>query len=118
MPLINSRVILDAWIGTDPRCPGYSVPQVLGFYRFCDSSIGPIGEMPIGILVQGFKKIIGNSDAIIGILSRYGLVGFAIPVGVILMKGKMGKPVLGICENSLNIRFRNSLFPSGLNSRF
>ena len=68
MPFIDGRVVLNAWVGTDPGCPCNSVPEVLGRYGLIDSSVSAACQGPIATGLEGFKKVIGHSDAVIGVL--------------------------------------------------
>ena len=68
MPFIDGCVVLNARVGADPGCPCNSVPEVLGRYGFVNSSVSAAGQGPIAARLEGLKKLIGHSDAVIGVL--------------------------------------------------
>ena len=118
MPFIDGGIVLNPWISTHPSCPGNFVPEVSRLNRLCDGPIRSPGEGPISIIVQGFEKSVGNPNAVVGVLSRNGLVGLPDPIRVVFVKHEMGESFFGVGEHPLDVSFGHRAFSRGSNGLF
>ncbi len=112
MPLVDGSVVLSARIGANPRGPGDAVPEITRLDSFGNFPVDPSLELPIAICFQDGEKLIGNAHAVIGVLSRNGLIRPAVPVGIVFVKDEMREPLLRIGKHPLNVGLGN-VVPAG-----
>lgn len=112
MPLIDDGIVLSPRIGTNPGRPSDPVPQLPRLDGLTDFPVRSAFEMPIAVCFERGKKLIGNPDAVVGVLAGDGLVGLTVPIRVILVKHKVREALLRIGKHSLNIRLGHHI-PTG-----
>ena len=84
MPLVDGVVVLEAGVGALPGGEGDIVPEFCRRDLSRNLTVGAVDERPISVDLEGAKEGIGDADAIVGVLSRHGVVGVRVPVGVVL----------------------------------
>ena len=113
MPFVDRRIVLCAGIGANPSGPGNLVPEVAGLDRPADLAVDPAAQFPIAIPLQGIEEAVRDTHAVVGILPRHGLVGLAVPIGVIFVKHKVGVALLRVVEHAMDIGFRHHVATGG-----
>ena len=69
VPLVDRRVVLRAWISTDPGSPGDLIPELAGLDGLSDFAVCAALQRPDSILLQSFEEAIRNPHAVVGILA-------------------------------------------------
>ena len=107
VPFVDCRVVLRAWIGTDPGSPGDLVPEFAGLDGLSDFAVCAALHRPVSILLQSFEEAVRDPHAVVGILAGHGLVGFPIPVDVVFMEQEMREPFPRIGKHPLDVGLRH-----------
>src|SRR5690606_24670924 len=83
VPLVDGRVVLDAGIGGSPGGIADLFPQIAGFEGLGDLAGLAGGQVPLAIVFNGAREVVGDADGVVRVLARNGEVGFGIPIGVV-----------------------------------
>ena len=94
MPLIDGIVELHAWISAAPGGKGDLFPKVAGLERLGDMLGAPEGQIPVAILLDEVEELVGDAHGVVGILPRYGVIGFAIEIIIKLELQTLGQELL------------------------
>ena len=108
VPFVDGRIVLRAGIGADPGRPGDLVPEVARLDRFADLAVDPAPQFPIAVPFQHVKEPVGNTHAVVGVLSRDRLLGLAVPIVSYSWNTKCVKPCWHI-EHAVDIGFRHHI---------
>ena len=114
MPFVDRRVVLKSRVRALPGGPGDLVPELAGLDGLRNLAVRATLERPVPVLLQRVEERVRNPHAVIRVLARHGLVGLAVPIGVVLVEYKMGEAFACVREHPLDIRFRHRRLPGGL----
>ena len=113
VPLVDGAVELHPRIGGGPCGVGDLLPKLLRPQHFAGLrvtlSVGgfhllrPPVERPVSVRLHGLHELVAHADGVVGVLPGNGLVGFGIPVGVVLVKGDAGVALLGKVDDALDV---------------
>ena len=65
MPLVDRRVILQAWVSAGPGCITDAFPQITGLDGACHLAVGTPVKFPIAIVFDCPQKIIRDPHRIV-----------------------------------------------------
>ena len=111
VPFVDGRVVLRSGIGADPCSPSDLVPELARLDLLDHFAVHPPGERPFAVFFKRLEKAVGDTDTVVGILTRNGLIRLAVPVRIVFVEGKMRETFFGVGEHTLNIRFGHGRLP-------
>ena len=103
VPVVHGVVVLDARIGAGPSGVADLIPEVTGADGLNNPVLGAADQLPVGILLHGLQKGVGDADRVVGVLAGDGVVGLRIPVGVIGRELDAGVALLGVVQHALDV---------------
>ncbi len=107
VPIVDGGVELQARIGRGPGGITDLFPKVPGPHPFSHLAVGAPDQVPFAVLEHFFQERVVDPDRVVGVLSRYGQIGFGIPIGVVLGKLDFGVSLAGELNHPLHVAFRD-----------